>query len=320
MLIIVAGGALAEDAEKALREHFMATGKSRHQAAILEAFSTEGDLGSTHNVRVSVERFGAERQNDSMFENYLAKCEERLRTAFRLPPVFIGKSQDYSFATAFASYTVAEAQVFEPERSEFDEQVNMSLLRELDPDGLCRFRSLPLAVKDVTQQLQAIQLVKDMVEPEDVVDAVNQGVNLELRFREPEEQPGGFPGLQDFGVQEEEEVGEVEEPFVPGIEQEASPQEAVGLQKVEDGVVRLHTLAKRCAQEMHKGVSNGGSGALGGLLHDVSKLKGDELQTFRALLAMESYPEWRNDPAGAAELAGCTLAVLAANLPKRGDA
>jgi capsid portal protein len=49
----------------------------------------------------------------------------------RLPPLFLGYAADYNFATAQTSYMVAEARVFEPERTEFDDLMNKTIIKEL---------------------------------------------------------------------------------------------------------------------------------------------------------------------------------------------
>jgi PBSX family phage portal protein len=157
VLIIVQGGVLSTQTREALESKFLAT-NSGVRAAIVEAFSTAGSLDSTGNVKVQVERFGAERQMDAMFEKYDTKCEARVRRAFRLPPLFVGDAADYAFATAYASYTVAEAQVFKPERDEFDTMLTLKLLPELTSAEV-GFHSNPLSVKDPMSIIKAATVV-----------------------------------------------------------------------------------------------------------------------------------------------------------------
>lgn len=46
--------------------------------------------------------------------------------------MFIGKAADYNFATAYTAYMVAEAQVFLPERDEFDNNmINATIVKAL---------------------------------------------------------------------------------------------------------------------------------------------------------------------------------------------
>ncbi len=182
-LIMIQGGSMVEEVRKQLQSYLTGKGNSKHRAAIIETFSTSGSLDSASGgVRVSVERFGSERQNDSMFENYDAKCEQRVRASFRLPPLFVGKAADYNFATAFASYAVAEAQVFQPERTEFDEMINVTIMKEIAPDYI--LRSLPLNIKDVTNQLKGLDMVSDKLDGSMLVTAVNEIVDTNLKPRE----------------------------------------------------------------------------------------------------------------------------------------
>jgi len=181
-MVFIAGGELTNEVRKNLQLYMSGKGSSYHRAAVVEVPSTGGTVDSVGNVKVTVERFGSERMQDSMFENYDARCEDRVRGAFRLPPIFVGKSKEYSFATAFASYTVAEAQVFVPEREEFDEVINNTLMRELNDEYV--FRSLPLTVNDVQTQLEALGLVADKLTPEGLVMAVNEATGMSLKVDE----------------------------------------------------------------------------------------------------------------------------------------
>ena len=90
-----------------------------------------------------------------MFEHY-----DELRRA-RAPIVphpadLHRQSKDFNFATAFASYTVSEAQVFKPERDEFDELISMRLVTAMGYDGY-RLRSKPLVIEDATLKLQGLE-------------------------------------------------------------------------------------------------------------------------------------------------------------------
>ena len=86
--------------------------------------------------------------------------------------------------TAFASYTVSEAQVFKPERDEFDEIISMKLLTAMGYDGY-KLRSKPLVIEDATLKLQGLEVIQamgDQVEPSDLVKAVNDitGTTLQV--------------------------------------------------------------------------------------------------------------------------------------------
>lgn len=183
VVVFLMGGGLTSPVRKQLEGIFAGT-NTKSRGAVVEVQPMSSGLDSTANSTVRVERFGAERQNDSMFEGYDDKCEKRIRSAFRLPPLFVGKSEDANYATAYASYTVAEAQVFQPERVEFDDTLNLKLMRALNPK--CLFRSLPLNVRDIESQLKALGMLQlaNVVAGEDLVDAVNEIANLNVKYTE----------------------------------------------------------------------------------------------------------------------------------------
>jgi PBSX family phage portal protein len=194
ILILVSGGTLGVEVKDELKAHLNGKG-NKHRAAVVEAISTSGSLDSAGQVQVRVERFGSERQSDSMFQQYDKNCEEHLRTAFRLPPLFIGKAADFSFATAYTAYMVAEAQVFYPERDEFDAVINGKVVKALGVKDY-RFRSLPMTLVDVNNQLKAIELcVTEKIAPGDIlIKALNEITGLELTYQEPPPEPKAEPG------------------------------------------------------------------------------------------------------------------------------
>jgi hypothetical protein len=78
---------------------------------------------------------------------------------------------------------VAEAQVFLPERAEFDEVINKTIVKELKLKTL-RFKSLPITLKDVDAQLKALDLAKDLATRESSLDEVNTVSGMELKLAE----------------------------------------------------------------------------------------------------------------------------------------
>lgn len=197
-LVIVEGGQLAEKTVDAVRDALNQKG-AHARVQVIEAFSSDGSLDRAGQVRVKVERFGAERSNDAMFQQYDKDCEERIRKAFRLPPILIGKSQDYNFASAHASYLVAEAQVFKPERDEFDEIVNATLLPELLGTRDYVYRSKPISIVDATTQLAAITqaMSTKRVDPEHAVTLLGEIAGVEFQIIDLSEVPQSTEFEQD---------------------------------------------------------------------------------------------------------------------------
>lgn len=188
-IIFIQGGALATNVRDELLAYLAGGTANKHRAAVVEAQSSSGSLDSTSSVKVTVERFGDSRQNDSMFQNYDLKCEDHVRGAFRLPAIFLGKSTDYNFATALTAVMVTEAQVFAPERREFDETINHTIVRALEAKKY-RIKSLPITLKNADLQLQVLTLAAPKIDGKDMVDAANQISGLSLNYSQAAEEAG----------------------------------------------------------------------------------------------------------------------------------
>jgi PBSX family phage portal protein len=187
IMIFVQGGTLGPKMKEALEEFLSSRPGAKQGAPVFEVQSTGGTIDSPgQGARVTVERFDQERQKDSMFENYDNNCEGRIRRSWRLPPIFVGKSDDYNLATAQASYAVAEAQVFKPERDEFDELMNNTIMREIDPSGKTVMRSIGLPVKDVNQQLLAANaaFAAGGLAVDHYIETLNEVAGMAMKVRE----------------------------------------------------------------------------------------------------------------------------------------
>lgn len=179
-MILIMGGQLSKESMTELTNYLAGKAAIKQRGVIAEIFAASGDLGSAGNVKVSVERFGDERQKDSMFQTYDERCAEHVRIAYRLPPMFLGLSEAYNFATAYTAYMIAEAQVFSPERKEFDEVINLTLMKELDPNNEYVYRSKGLNVVDVEQKLKGLELSKDYMNPTSFIASMNEIVRTDF--------------------------------------------------------------------------------------------------------------------------------------------
>lgn len=303
LLIIVSGGELAAKAEQALREHFMSTGETRHQAAVIEAYSTAGDIDSPANVKVTVERFGSERQKDSMFENYLAQCDGRVKRAFRMPSIFLGLSQDFNFATAFASMVVAEAQLFAVERDEFDEIVNLKIMPDLAGSEGFAYRSTPLSLKDVEQQLKALELLKDALPGSQLIKKTGEVADIDFDLDLDEMNAGERAQRQDTP------------PSGTNGAKEGQPAPEGGQQPVaksEERALGLLSLAQQAADALALGVSTPADARVWAeVRRKLDSLAAPEREVVRKLIAVSLMPQFEHDPEGAEELTAWTVDVSA---------
>jgi PBSX family phage portal protein len=327
IMIMLQGGTLQSETRRALTQMTSGEAKKNNRVQILEVEPSGGSLESIPQARVTVERFGAERQSDSMFEKYDQRCEERIRRAFRLPPIFVGQANDYSFATAFASYTLAEAQVFAPERDEFDEIISMRLLPAMG-FGDYRLRSKPTTIEDATLKLQGIEVAMstNQVEMEDVIGALNEatGTNLKVseRLKEqqiaqqdaaheqamnPPEPPQGRVSVDEEGNAMHTSPIGVVTPLNPGplgakgsgAPKRSQASKADGVTVAELALKAMTALRKR------------DFGELAWSLQIINRLDDHGRQTFHDAVAALTFVDPSLDPEGLAELSSCTMAILA---------
>jgi PBSX family phage portal protein len=181
-IVFVQGGTLAAGMADQLRTYLSGQMKAKNRAVVVEAVSNSGSLeGAAGSVQVRVERFGSEKMQDPLYKSYDDATADHVRTSFRLPTLFLGKSTDYNFATAQVAYMVAEAQVFQPEREEFDEIINKTVLKEFGIKT-CKFKSNPITLKDVEQQLAGMTLGQQYAKKEEFIEEINKIAGVSLQF------------------------------------------------------------------------------------------------------------------------------------------
>lgn len=180
-IVFIQGGTLIKDTSDQLRMYLSGLNKNKNRAVVVEVQSSSGSLDAAGKVDVKVERFGSAQSQDSMYTNYDEVTEEHVRVGFRLPPLFLGKAADYNFATAQTAYMVAEAQVFAPERGEFDEMINKTIMKELKLKTL-KFRSKPITLKDVATQLKGLELAAPVATRESYLKEMNTVTSMSLEL------------------------------------------------------------------------------------------------------------------------------------------
>lgn len=137
MLLSVAGGRLTGDSFRELKALLNAQGvgkERQNQILLIEAVPERESLDDKGTVTLKVDKLTDARPSDGLFKDYDESNQSKVRSAFRLPPVAVGLSQDVTFATANVSAFIAETQVFAPARTAHDEVYNKRLVNH--PLGL----------------------------------------------------------------------------------------------------------------------------------------------------------------------------------------
>jgi len=180
-IVFIQGGTLIKDTSDQLRMYLSGLNKNKNRAVVVEVQSSSGSLDAAGKVDVKVERFGSAQSQDAMYTQYDESTKEHIRIGFRLPPLFLGYAADYNFATAQTSYMVAEAQVFLPERGEFDAMINKTIMKELKLKTLI-FKSKPITLKDVATQLKALELSATIATRESYLKELNTVSSMSLEM------------------------------------------------------------------------------------------------------------------------------------------
>lgn len=312
MLILIEGGVLTTTIREQLQAQ-LAGKKNQYRAAIVEISSASGSLDKPGQVGVKVERFGADRQQDAMFQKYDEACNEHVRIAFRLPSIFLGKEGSYNFATALVAYMIAEEQVFGPERREFDEIINNTIMKALECTNY-KFVSKPITLKNADVMLQAVLEGKDFMSGQEFIKKLNEisGLNMEFDaaaaqkaadandpFKKAEANAmakgvpfGGGPGGGDPGARPAS--GLPNSRAGTGVKKSAADVlvDLVGDWMAATGMSdRAINVKDRLAT-----------------IQKVERLPHEHRATFNRMVAMRVYSR-DHDPEGLAELAGCCVAT-----------
>lgn len=134
MAIVVENGKLTDDSVENIKNS--KGDAARHKYLILEAEGVEkdvsiGDDDEKSRVSIRFEKLAEMLEKDGLFQEYCKNNRDKIRSAFRLHPIYTGESQDYTRATADTARQVTEEQVFQPEREDIAFKFNNNLKRSL---------------------------------------------------------------------------------------------------------------------------------------------------------------------------------------------
>ena len=161
MALLVSGGMVTQSTMDEIEEHFMAARgrESFNRIMVIEAHGDEDSAtndGAIPAPRMDLKPLQNDRLKDSLFQIYDKNNMAKIRSSFRMPPIFVGLSEDYTHATAKTSFEVAESQVFGPERARGDDMWNLKVLGSYRPQ-FWSFRSMPPRISDPTDVIAAIE-------------------------------------------------------------------------------------------------------------------------------------------------------------------
>lgn len=115
---------------------------------------TEG-MKDPGNMKLEIKELTQAQHTDALFVKYMERGDDKIRRSFRLAPLMMGRSEDYTRSTADASRKVTEEQVFRPERNEDDIVWNQTILPMLGAANVVFKSNTP----DVTDNYELTQLL-----------------------------------------------------------------------------------------------------------------------------------------------------------------
>ncbi|MGE5551505.1 MAG: phage portal protein [Bacteroidota bacterium] len=154
--ILVNNGRLAKGATTTIKR-FLQEGKGIGMFTKALLLEVDAPIGEQQNANVKIEKLTDAQTRDAMFVKYADANRKKTRSAFRLPPLYTGETDDYTRATADASKEVADEQVFGPERDEFDFIINRRLMPVLGA-RFWRFKSLSATVDNAAAMTEMLKV------------------------------------------------------------------------------------------------------------------------------------------------------------------
>lgn len=133
LALLVSGGNVSDETIQSLKdvvENDIQGTKNFHRILIVQAAGAVG--AGAGEVKIELKPLTSAQLQDGQFMQYLRFNAQTIGSAFRLPPLYRGDVEAFNRATAEVAVQVAEEQVFQPERGEFDFIINRFFLPDLD--------------------------------------------------------------------------------------------------------------------------------------------------------------------------------------------
>jgi PBSX family phage portal protein len=130
MVITVSNGMLTEGSINRIEEYISSQIKRSDNYSkflLLEAETQDEGNPNPGQMKIDIKPLQDTQRDDQLFQNYDKNNADKIRRSFRLPPIYVGKAEDFNKATAESSRRLADEQVFDPERKAMDKAINAIL-------------------------------------------------------------------------------------------------------------------------------------------------------------------------------------------------
>lgn len=171
----------------------------------------EGEESGQH-VKVEIKPLTEQQHKDALFQNYSKGNQDKVRRVWRLPPIFVGRTDEYTRTTAEASRVLADEQIFSPERSTFDDFINRIIFPEM---GIVyhKYRSNS---PNTTDNQQLVKILSGSEKTGGITPRIAREILEDILSKELPAFPKDFPADTPFSLTMAEAVKNKADPAEPG--------------------------------------------------------------------------------------------------------
>jgi PBSX family phage portal protein len=186
MAVLVSGGALTDETFQRISDYINSVkGRDSMQRVMIIEAAADDSAGSVDHSqpapKIDMKPMISERQQDGLFKDYDDHNQAKVRSAFRLPPIYVGRAEDYTRASALASMITAENQIFLPERMCVDDLINNKVIGTHQPRHW-RFKSFgaSLAEPDSMSKMITTFGTQGALTPNAVIKIANKMLDIQI--------------------------------------------------------------------------------------------------------------------------------------------
>jgi PBSX family phage portal protein len=215
MMILVSGGQLTDGSIKRLEsfvESQIQGSDNRSKFVIVEAEADSEEGEDAGQLRLTVERMTKDQHNDALFQQYSKNNQDKIRRAFRLPPLLVGRADDYTRTTAETSRKLADEQVFSPERDKFDALFN----RIIYPVMGVRYHKFKSNTPNTTDNESLVKILSGSEKTGGMTPRIARAMLEDILSKDLPEFPPDFPADVPFSLTMAEAVKNQADPAEPG--------------------------------------------------------------------------------------------------------
>jgi len=215
MALLISNGKLTEGSVDRIKD-FMAEqiqGSSNYsRVLLLEAESPDVEGEDSGHVKIDLKPLTSEQHTDALFQNYQKNNQERIRRSFRLPPILLGASDDYSRSTSETARRLADEQVFAPERDEFDRFIN----RRIFPAMGIRYHRFKSNSPNTTDNTELVRILAGAEKTGGMTPRIARMMHEDILSVELPPFPKDFPADVPFSMTMAEAVKNLAQPAEVG--------------------------------------------------------------------------------------------------------